>query len=482
MSYRLLLRLLGHVLRVEAVCLLAPAAVSLASGGEDLPAFCWTILLTGVLGLLLSMVPSRGIRMQARDGFAIVALGWITMSAFGALPYVFSGAIPDYISALFETVSGFTTTGSTVLTDIESLPKGILFWRALTQWMGGVGVLVLTLAIFPATAEGSVYLMRAESPGPIKSKLVPRLKDTARILYTIYIGLTVGQTVCLRLAGVNWYEALTHAFTTISTGGFSVRAASVAAYDSLVVHWIFIIFQFLSGVNFSLLFLAVCRQFRAVWKSEELRFYTLLAVGSSALVTLSLVFQMDQGFTAKTVTDAAFQVVTVMTTTGYSTVDFDLWPTFARMILVLLMFTGACAGSTAGGIKSVRMVLLLKNIRREARRVLHPREVTVIKLDGHRVKEETLSSVTLFFFAYVTFVFLGALVVSWDDIGITGALSASLTCLGNVGPGLYPVGPTGSFAALSGLSKLVLTANMLLGRLEVLPLLVLLFPSMWKKR
>ena len=390
--------------------------------------------------------------------------------------------IPNYIDAVFETVSGFTTTGATVLYPIEGLPTGVLFWRAQTQWMGGVGVLVLALALIPKLGEGSVYLMRAESPGPIKSKLTPRIGDTAKILYFIYIGLTVAETVCLRLAGMSWYEALTHAFTTISTGGFSVKNASVAAYDSLLVHWIFIIFMFLSGVNFSLLYMAVCRRFRAVMESEELRFYTLLLLGSSGLTVVNLICQMGRALDARTVTDAVFQVTTVMTTTGYATVDYDLWPTFSRMILVLLMFAGACAGSTAGGLKSVRLVLLLKNLRREVQWILHPREVTIIKLDGHRVKEEILSGVTLFFLAYVGAVLLGTLVVSWDDIGITGALSASLTCVGNVGPGLSPVGPTGNFGALSGLSKLVLSANMLLGRLEVLPLMVLLFPSMWKKR
>jgi len=411
-----------------------------------------------------------------------VALSWIVMSAFGALPYVLSGAIPNYVDAFFETVSGFTTTGATVLTAIEGLPQGILFWRAMTQWMGGMGVLVFTLAILPSAGEGSVFLMRAESPGPIKTKLVPKLKDTAKIMYTIYIGLTVAETVCLMLAGMNLYEALTHAFTTISTGGFSVKNASVAAYDSLAIHWIIIVFMFLSGVNFSLLFMVICRRFRAVLESEELRFYTLLAVGSSVLVVLSLVFQMGQAFNGKTITDAVFQVMTVMTTTGYATVDYDLWPTFPKMIIVLLMFAGACAGSTAGGLKSIRVLLLAKNLKREARRILHPRQVTIIKADGQRVKEEILSGVTLFFFAYVAAVLLGALLVSWDDIGITGAFTASLTCVGNVGPGLYPVGPTGNFSALSAVSKIVLSGNMLLGRLEVLPLLVLLFPSMWKKR
>ncbi len=482
MNYQLVLRLLGNILRIEAACLLVPTLFALFTGGPDLTAFCLALLITAAVGQGLRFIPVSRARMQARDGFATVALSWIAMSAFGALPYVFSGAIGDYVGAFFETVSGFTTTGATVLSSIEDLPRATLLWRAMTQWMGGMGVLVFTLAILPSSGEGSVYLMRAESPGPIKTKLVPRLKDTAKILYTIYVGLTAAQILCLRLAGMGWYEAVTHAMTTISTGGFSVKNASIAAYDSLLIHWIFILFMFLSGVNFSLLYYAICRQFKEVFTSEELRFYTCLAVGSSALVAASLVCQLGQALDGKTVTDAVFQVVTVMTTTGYATVDYDLWPTFAKMVIVLLMFAGASAGSTAGGIKSIRMVLLFKTLRREVRRILHPREVTIIKADGHRVKEETLSGVTLFFFAYVAAVLIGALVVAWDDIGITGAFTASLTCVGNVGPGLAPVGPTGNFGALSAVSKVVLSANMLLGRLEVLPLLVLLFPSMWKKR
>ena len=482
MNHQLVLRMLGQILRVEAVCMVFPLLVCLFSDGEAIEGFAATIVLAVAAGQLLTSIPAGKRGMQARDGFATVALSWLLMSAFGALPYVISGAIPHYVDAFFETVSGFTTTGATILKEIESLPRGILFWRAQTQWMGGVGVLVLALAIFPKSGEGSVHLMRAESPGPIKTKLLPRLRDTAKMLYTIYIGLTVGETVCLRLAGMSWYDALTHAFTTISTGGFSVKNASIAAYDSLLINWIIIIFMFLSGVNFSLLFMALHRNFKAVFHSEELRFYTLMTIISSTLITANLVITAGHALNATTVTDAVFQVVTVATTTGYATTDFALWPTFCCVILFSLMVFGACAGSTAGGVKSIRMVLLFKNFRREVHQILHPRVVQAIRLDGTRVEEDTLSGVTLFFFAYIMLVFLGAVVVSWDNVGFTEALSASLTCVGNVGPALGTMGPTGNFSALSVLGKLMLSANMLLGRLEILPLLLLLFPSMWRKR
>lgn len=482
MNHRIVFRMLGNILRIEAVFLILPLAIAWYTGGGDEKAFLITLLLTAAVGQALASIRIGNERFQARDGFAAVALSWIGMSAFGALPYVLSGAIPDYAGAFFETVSGFTTTGATVLGDIEGQPRGILFWRALTQWMGGMGVLVLTLALLPKSGEGSVYLMRAESPGPIKTKLLPKIRDTAKTLYKIYIGLTVGETLCLRLAGMSWYDALTHSFTTISTGGFSVKAASIAAYPSLTIHWIIIIFMFLSGVNFSLLFLALRRDFSAVLRSEELRWYTIITLGATGLIFANLVAVGGQAFSFGTFTDALFQVVTVATTTGYATQDFALWPILAQMVLFALMISGACAGSTAGGVKTVRMVLLMKNLRREVHRIIHPRVVQPIRLDGERVEENTLSGVSLFFYAYILLTIAGALVVAWDNVGFVESISASLTCIGNVGPALGAMGPNGNFGGLSALSKYVLSANMLLGRLEIMPLLVLLFPSMWRKR
>ncbi|MCI9678962.1 MAG: TrkH family potassium uptake protein [Oscillospiraceae bacterium] len=482
MNYKLVFHILGLILRVEAVLMLPAAVIAGLYRDGDLGAFLLSAGVTLLAGQLLCMLPGRGTKMQARDGFAAVALSWIVLSLFGALPYVFSGVLPNYVDAVFETVSGFTTTGATVFTFIEGQPRGVLFWRAQTQWMGGVGVLVLALALVPKLGEGSVYLMRAESPGPIKSKLTPRLNDTAKILYSIYIGLTVGEAVCLRLAGMPWYDAVIHAFTTISTGGFSVKDASIAAYGSLVIEWIIIIFMFLSGINFALLYFALCRNFKAVFQSEELRSYTWMTAIASGLIVCNLVLHAGWAMSARTVTDSVFQVVTLMTTTGYMTYDYVLWPTFSQVILIMVMFAGACAGSTAGGIKQIRVVLLVKNLRREVQRILHPRVVTTIRSDGDRVEEATLSGITLFFFAYILLLLVGALVVAWDDVGFTAAFTASLTCISNVGPAFDVLGPTCNFSPLSEVSKVLLSLNMLLGRLEIMPLLLLLFPSLWKKR
>ncbi len=482
MNYRLVFHLLGMILRVEAALMLPAMTMGFGSGDGDGMAFLLSGLITLAVGQLLCFLPTKGDRMQRRDGFACVALSWIVLSLFGALPYVFSGVIPNYVDAVFETVSGFTTTGSTVLAAIEGQPKGVLFWRAQTQWMGGMGVLVLALALIPKLGEGAVYLMRAESPGPIKSKLTPRLGDTAKILYSIYIGLTGLETIALRLTGMTWYEAVTHAFTTISTGGFSVKNASIAAYNSLAVEWIVIVFMFLSGINFSLLYFAIQRHFQAVFHSEELRSYTMMTLAASGLIVLDLVVHGGWACDARTVTEAVFQVVTLMTTTGYMTSDYVLWPSFSQVVLVLVMFAGACAGSTAGGVKQIRVVLLVKNLRREVQRILHPRVVTTIRSDGDRVDEETLSEITLFFFAYILILLIGTLVVSWDGVGFTASFTASLTCISNVGPAFDSLGPTCNFSGLSSFSKIFLSLNMLLGRLEIMPLLLLLFPSLWKRR
>ena len=359
-----------------------------------------------------------------------MALGWIVLSAFGALPYALSGCC-GYVDALFETVSGFTTTGASIFGAPASLPRGIQLWRALTQWLGGMGVLVLLLALMPKLGEGSVNLMKAESPGPISSKLLPRTNDTAKMLYSIYILLTAAETLALRAARMPWFDAVTTALTTISTGGFSVRNESIAYYQSSAVNWIIVVFMFVSSVNFTLLFLAGTRRWREVLRSDELRVYSGIVFGSSALIALDLVLK---------------------------------------------------TGRSVGGIKVSRIVLLFKGLKRDLRRILHTREVRPITLDGQRVEEDTISSVSLFFFAYMIILFFSALIVSLDELDFTSAFTASLTCISNVGPGLGLVGPTCNFGFLSPLSKLVLSFTMLLGRLEIMPLLVLFLPSVWRKR
>ena len=359
MNFRLILNIMGYTLWVEAGCLLLPLLVSAGYGEACWEPFLWTLGLCSLCGLILTRIPARKNRLQGRDGYTVVAMAWIVLCLFGAVPYVLSGAVPHYADALFETASGLTTTGATILTDVEAMPRGILFWRALTQWMGGMGVLVLFLALMPRTGAGAVHLMRAESPGPIKSKLLPHVSDTAKVLYGIYIGLTAAEIVALCLAGMDFYEAVLHSFSTISTGGFSTRNASIAAFGSPAITWIVAIFMFLSGINFSLIFISLRGHIRAALHSEELRLYTLLTLGSIGLIAASLMVQQSVPL-GRALKDSVFNAVSTVTTTGFATADFAQWPVFGQMLLVILMFTGACAGSTSGGIKVSRILLLGK--------------------------------------------------------------------------------------------------------------------------
>lgn len=347
--------------------------------------------------------------------------------------------------------------------------------------MGGMGVLVLFLALMPHLGGGAVHLMRAESPGPIKSKLVPKVGQTAKILYGIYIGLTLLESVALRIAGMSWYDAVNHAFTTMATGGFSVRNASIAAYNSPLITWIITVFMFLAGTNFSLLFLLLRGRLREVLRSEELRIYTIIVVCATVFICLDLSAHSHLSF-SQTFTDSAFQVVTIISTTGYATKDFALWPTTSQVVLTALMFTGACAGSTSGGIKISRITLLAKSLHREMNRLIHPNHISVIKSEGRPVDERVISSASVFFVSFILVWLAGTLVVSWDNLGFTESFTASLTCISNVGPGLGMLGPEENFSILSHVSKLVLSLLMLMGRLELMPILVLLRPSVWKER
>ena len=479
MNKRLILKILGIILCIEGAFLLLPLLVALAEG-ENALAFAGSAAACLALGVPLRCLRVERTRLQIRDGYVAVALGWIVLSILGALPYVFSGCC-GYVDALFETVSGFTTTGASIFSAPASLPRGIQFWRALTQWLGGMGVLVLLLALMPKLGEGSVNLMKAESPGPISSKLLPRTNDTAKMLYSIYILLTAAETLALRIARMPWFDAVTTALTTISTGGFSVRNESIAFYQSSAVNWIVVFFMFVSSVNFTLLFLAGTRRWREVLRSDELRVYSGIVFGSSALIALDLVLKTGRSV-GSAIEHAAFQVTTLISTSGYCTEDFDLWPQFSRLVLIVVMFVGGCAGSTAGGLKVSRIVVLVRALRRELRRILHTREVRPITLDGQRVEEDTISSVSIFFFAYMIVLFSSTLIVSLDELDFTSAFTASLTSISNVGPGFGLVGPMCNFGFLSPLSKLALSFTMLLGRLEIMPLLVLFLPSAWHKK
>ena len=479
MNFRLIANTTSYVLWVEAGFLLLPLAASVLYGEAWLP-FFGTAVLCILLGTALHLVPVKKAQMHSRDGFMAVALGWIVLSLTGALPYAFTGALTHYVDAVFETVSGLTTTGSTVFPEVEHLPRGVLLWRSLTQWMGGMGVLVLFLALMPKLGDGAVYLMRAESPGPIKSKLVPKVGSTAKILYAIYVALTVLEMVCLRLAGATWFSAVNHAFTTMATGGFSIYNTSLSGASPAVM-WIVTAFSFLAGVNFSLPFLAVTGRLRAALRSEELRVYLSIVVGVTLLICLCLRMQAGVPL-GESVTDAAFQTVTIITTTGFATVDFALWPTFCRMALLVLMFTGGCAGSTSGGIKLSRVLILWKSLVRELKRMVHPNHVSVIKVDGQPVEERVVSSTGAYIMAYMAVLLAGALVVSWDNFGFQESFAASLTCISNVGPGLGILGPMENFSILSPLSKIALSLEMLTGRLELMPMLALLTRGAWRDR
>ena len=385
MNFRLITQTMGYILWVEAGFLLLPALTACVCGEVYWRQFLLTAALCAAVGTGLRLIPVKKAQMHSRDGFIAVALSWVLLSLFGALPYVFTGAMTSYIDALFETVSGLTTTGSSTFTAVSHLPRSVLLWRSLTQWMGGMGVLVLFLALTPRMGEGAVFLMRAESPGPIKSKLVPKVGGTAKILYTIYVILTACEVVALRIAGESWFSAINHSFTTMATGGFSIYDTSLAGASKAVM-WIVTVFSFLAGVNFSLMFLAVRGKLKEVLRSEELRIYVGIVAAATLLLCINLRVQAGIPF-GDSITDAAFQTVTIMTTTGFATVDFSLWPTFCRMALVMLMFIGACAGSTSGGIKISRVAILCKSLKRELKRLAHPHHVSVLKVDGQAVEE-----------------------------------------------------------------------------------------------
>lgn len=481
MNIRLVVKIVGYMLLVEAGCMVLPLAVSLYYGEDTWRVFILVAAVCALLGAVLTRPKLQGVMMQGRDGYVAVAGAWVSLSLFGAVPYVASGAIPRYMDALFETVSGLTTTGATILRQIESLPRGILFWRSETQWIGGMGVLVMFLALMPKVGDGAVHLMRAESPGPIKSKIVPKVGDTAKILYRIYIGLTALEILALRIAGMSWFDAVNHAFTTMATGGFSVKNDSIAAYAHLpAVAWVISAFTFMAGVNFALIFAAWRGQWRQVLHSSELRLYGALVVLSTAAIAVNL-WLTDAVAPAAAAKDAAFQVITIVTTTGYATRDFAQWSVFSQTVLAILMLPGACAGSTAGGVKLSRVLIWCKSLRRDLKRIIHPKHVSVIRIDDQNVDESVVSACHGFLVAYLLLLIAGTLVVSWDGLGLTESLSASLTCIGNVGPGLGALGPTGNFSVLSDVSKAALSLEMLMGRLELMPLLVLLDVSTWRR-
>jgi len=480
MKKKLVVNMLGKLLLIEAFLMLPSLLIAFLFHEGDQTAFLISIfaLLASGLPMVLLVKPENN-QMYVREGLAVAGLGWLLLSAFGALPLALSGAC-DYASALFEITSGFTTTGATVFSDVESLPMGLLFWRSFTHWIGGMGVLVFTTAILPTIGGKGGYLARAESPGPSFSKLAPKLGDSSKILYLIYTILTVLQTVILMLAGMPFFDALLHAFGTAGTGGFSTKNLGIAAYDSVAIEIIISIFMFLFGLNFALYFRFIQRDFKGIFKNEEARVYTALTVVSILLISLDLL--KVYGSFSSALRYSMFQVPTIMSTTGYATADFNLWPTFSKMVLLVLMLFGSCAGSTAGGLKIVRVIMLFKLAFREVRHAFQPRKVQVIKSEGKSLPEESLSQAGVFFFTYVCILVIGSLVTSLDGADLTTAFTASLACLSNIGPGLGAVGPLGNFTLFSWPVKIFLSFIMLMGRLEIFPILILFHPAMWKRK
>ncbi len=477
MNLKVVLKIVGRVLLVEAAALALPLLVGLFYGEDPTP-FLLTIAIVAALGLGLSSLPA-GRDFFAREGFFTVGLIWIITGLVGALPFWFSGSFASFEDCFFESCSGFTTTGASILTDIEALPRGILFWRSFTHWLGGMGVLVLVTALIPSLGVRSHYLTQAESPGPVFSKLVPKQSQTSKILYTIYCVLTLAEALCLKLAGMPLYDAFIHAFGTAGTGGFSNRNASVGAYDSYAIDMIIAVFILLFSLNFAVHFLILTRRFREALESDELRFF-LAVVGVATLVICLNIYPL-YGDAAETFRYAFFQVCSIISTTGFATTDWSLWPHFSQFVFILLMFCGACAGSTGGGMKCSRVLILFRSIRREIRRILHPRSVEVVKLDGKVVDETTVRSILIFVGCYLLIVLGAGLVISLDDCSFAVSFSSALTSVSNVGPGLEAVGPAGNFSAFSPLSKLVMSICMIVGRLEIFPILVLLAPSAWRK-
>ena len=483
MNVKMMGRFIAQIIAIEAVFMVPALLISVGYGeGPAIRAFLITIGMMIVLaGVLFSLCRRAGRLFGAREGLTCVALSWIVMSLLGALPFVLCGQVSSYVDALFEIVSGFTTTGSSVIADVESLYRGILYWRSFSHWIGGMGVLVFLLA-FVQGGKGAgftMHLLRAESPGPDVGKLVPKMRQTAIILYAIYIALTIINVLFLLAGGMDWLQALCTAFGTAGTGGFGVLNSSLAEFSPYIQN-ITTVFMFLFGINFSCYYLLLMGRLRSVWKDEELRLYVGLAV--ACVIALVFFIRPLYGTLEETIRHAAFQVSSIMTTTGFATTDFDLWPSVAKGILLLLMIVGASAGSTGGGLKCIRVLLLFKILGRNTRQILNPHKVQVIRSNGKVVDEKLVSNINAYLAAYMIIVVLTTLILSLDGFSLETNLSAALATFNNIGPGMAAVGPTCTYAGYSVLSKLTMILSMLAGRLEIFPILVLFSPGTWSKR
>lgn len=480
MNTKMIRFILAKMLGVEALLLLLPALVGVIYQEESAVYFLPPVAVLALLYILFGRMKPENAKIYGKEGMVIVASAWILWSVFGAFPFYLSGYIPHYLDAFFETVSGFTTTGSTILTNVEILPQCMHFWRCFTHWIGGMGVLVFVMVVTSLDKKNTMYLMKAEVPGPEKDKLTPKMMSTARILYGMYFGLTAIQVIFLLLGGMNLFDSLVHAFSTAGTGGFSNYADSVAHFDSAYIEGVLTVFMILFGVNFNLYFLLLLKEWKPVWKNEEARAYFAIIAAAIAIITCNTVYLY--GSPLKAFRYAAFQVSTIITTTGYATTDYVLWPLLSQCVLIALMIIGACASSTGGGIKVSRFLIAIKSIKREIKQMAHPKSVNLICISGRKINTDIVRNVFVYLVAYAGIAGVSVLLIAIDNFDFATTFGAVMGTLNNVGPGLGEVGPTGNFSGFSPLSKLVFCFDMLAGRLEIFPFLMLFTASAWRKQ
>lgn len=474
-----ILRTLGLLLVSEAVAMVPSLFLAAYYGEKDLQAFLISIIIVLTVGFPLARLRFNLQAIGYKEGFAVATLGWLFMAVFGALPYVLSGTTASIVDAFFETMSGFTTTGASVLPDVESLPHGILFWRSLTHWLGGMGIIVLTLALIPSLKIGGLQLFKAEVPGPTKGKVLPRIAQTSRQLYKLYLGITVAEIILLKLAGMSWFDSFIHTFGTVATGGFSSQNSSIGAYNSLAIELIVIFFMIVCGINFALHYRVVRGNFRVLLNDPETRLYFAVIAVAVLLIGFNLLYEAGLSG-GRAFRDALFQVVSITTTTGYATADFDAWPNFSRAVLVVLMFVGGCAGSTGGGMKVIRHLILFKGIARQLVRLIHPQAVIPLRVGRSVVREYTVEVVQTFFILYMFIFAFSTVFISALGYDLVTSFSSVAVTLGNIGPGLGLVGPTSTYVTLPAAAKIWLSLLMLIGRLELYTVLVMLSARFWE--
>lgn len=481
MNIKAVLNTLGKILLVEAGLMFLPLIVALIYKEDPIP-FLITIGILIAIGTLLTLILRKGDHLIfEREGFLMVALSWVFMSVFGALPFVFSGAIPSFVDAFFETVSGFSTTGASILTSFDSMNQSLIFWRAFTHWIGGMGVLVFILAILPMTNSRSVHILKAETTGPTKGgKLVPRMRSTATILYVLYFTLTIMEMIFLLFGGMNFFDAITYSFATAGTGGFNMSASGLAGYNSVYINVVVAVFMLLFGVNFNIYYMMVLGNFKSFYKNEENRWYMIIVAISTIFIAVNTLSVF--GNFAQSLMQSFFHVTSVITTTGFGISDFTLWPMASQYVLFLLSFIGACAGSTCGSIKIARIIILFKSIRRSIHKMVRPNQVEIVRLNGEPLDEEAVSTTHTFFSLYMIIMLVSGLLISFDGFDFTTSFTAAVTCICNVGPGLGLIGPMGTFAIFSAPVKLLLSLLMLLGRLELFSVIMLFSPDAWRRR